>query len=127
MISFHLFSSSPFSVYPGVSSCTRISDKVPAKLGGASHGDTRLLSQFPRHHARSRFRTSIQTLLFRILQQKQNFPEITRSHVQNSPVYRFFIPSMIHVHLAIMSQPNTERNSTMPLPACFVGRWLLAE
>ena len=26
-----------------------------------------------------------------------------------------------------MSQPSTERNSTMPLPAFFVGRWLFAE
>ena len=26
-----------------------------------------------------------------------------------------------------MSQPGTEGNSTMPLPALFVGRWLLAE
>ena len=26
-----------------------------------------------------------------------------------------------------MSQPSTERNSTLPLPALFVGRWLLAE
>ena len=26
-----------------------------------------------------------------------------------------------------MSQPSTEGNSTMPLPAFFVGRWLLAE
>ena len=37
------------------------------------------------------------------------------------------VPSTIHVHLAIMSQPSTERNSTMPLPAFFVARWLLAE
>jgi len=34
---------------------------------------------------------------------------------------------MIHVHLAIMKKPRTERNTTMPLPAFFVGRWLLAE
>ena len=26
-----------------------------------------------------------------------------------------------------MTQPSTERNSTLPLPALFVGRWLLAE
>ena len=26
-----------------------------------------------------------------------------------------------------MSQPSNEGNSTMPLPALFVGRWLLAE
>ena len=26
-----------------------------------------------------------------------------------------------------MSQPSTERNSTLRLPALFVGRWLLAE
>jgi hypothetical protein len=26
-----------------------------------------------------------------------------------------------------MSQPSTEENSTMPLPAFFVSRWLLAE
>jgi len=26
-----------------------------------------------------------------------------------------------------MSQPSTERNSTLPLPALFVGRWLLAD
>ena len=52
---------------------------------------------------------------------------------QNSPgcMFRirqytdFFIPQhspchpMIHVHLAIMSEPSTERNSTMPLPAFF--------
>ena len=29
--------------------------------------------------------------------------------------------------LRSMSQPSTEGNSTMPLPALFVGRWLLAE
>jgi len=34
---------------------------------------------------------------------------------------------MVHAHLAIMSKPSTERNSTMPLPAFFVGRRLLAE
>ena len=114
-------------------SCTRISDKVPGKLGGASTGDTRLLSKIPRHHvARSRFRTSIQTLHIRILQQERSLSEIARLHVQNSPVYRFSSPdfnvsSTIHVHLAIMSQPSTQRNSTMPLPSFFVGRWLLAE
>ena len=104
-----------------VFSCTRISDKVPGKLGGASTGDTRLLSKFPRHHvARSRFRTSIQTSPTGILQQKQSLSEIARLHVQNSPVYRFFIPSfqrVIHDDLAVMSQPSTERNRTIPLPA----------
>jgi len=39
----------------------------------------------------------------------------------------FNVSSTIHVHLAIMSKPSAERNSTMPLPAFFVGRWLLAE
>ena len=70
----------------------------------------------------------------RILQQEQNFSEFARLHVQNSPVYRSFIPRfqrVIHdscsVHLAIMSKPSTERNNTMPLPAFLIGRWLLAE
>ena len=40
----------------------------------------------------------------------------------------FNVSSTIHVHLlAIMSKPSTERNSAMPLPAFFVGPWLLAE
>ena len=113
-------------------SCTRISDKVPGKIGGASTGDTRFLSNFPRHHvARSRFRTSIQTLLIRILQQKQSLSEIARLHVQNSPVTDFFIPRFqraIHDSCSpSKAQPSAERNSTMPLPAFFVGRWLLAE
>jgi len=39
----------------------------------------------------------------------------------------FNVSSTIHVHLAIMSKPSTERNNTMPLPAFLIGRWLLAE
>ena len=111
----------------------RISDKVPGKLGGASTEDTRLLSKFHRHHvARSRFRTSIQMLLIRILQQKQSPSEIARLYFRIRQYTDFSSPDFnlscaIHVHLAIMSQPSTERNSTMPLPAFFVGRWLLAE
>ena len=66
MISFHLISSSPFGVYPSVSSCTRISDKVPGKLG-ASTGGTRLFPDLPDimlpgadFAQASRFRTSTQ-------------------------------------------------------------------
>ena len=39
----------------------------------------------------------------------------------------FNLSSTFHANLAIMSQTSTERNSTMPLPAFFVSRWLLAE
>ena len=39
----------------------------------------------------------------------------------------FNLSSTLHANLAIMSQTSTERNSTMPLPAFFVSRWLLAE
>ena len=113
-------------------SCTRISKKVPGKLGGASTTKTGLLSTFPRHHvARSRFRTSIQTLHIRILQQQQSLSDIARLHVQNSPAYRFLIPRFqraIHDSCSpSKAQPSAERNSTMPLPAFFVSRWLLAE
>ena len=111
---------------------TRISNKVPGKFGGASTTKTGLLSTFPRHHvARSRFRTSIQTLHIRILQQQQSHSDIARLHVQNSPAYRFLIPRFqraIHDSCSpSKAQPSAERNSTMPLPALFVSRWLLAE
>ena len=44
VISFHPLPSGCIQV---CLSCTRISDKVPGKLGGAPTGDTRLLSNFP--------------------------------------------------------------------------------
>ena len=68
----HDFISSHFTLsLRGVSkcvfSCTRISDKVPGKLGGASTGDTRLLQNLPdmmlpeaKFAQASKFRTSIQ-------------------------------------------------------------------
>ena len=58
VISFHPLPSGCIQV---CLSCTRISDKVPGKLGGASTGDTRLLQNKSRHNvARSKIRTSIQ-------------------------------------------------------------------
>lgn len=113
-------------------SCTRISDKVPGKLGGASAGDTKLLSKFPRHHVgRSRFRTSIQTLLIRILQQKHNFSEIARLHFQNLPVCRYFTPKfrrVIHDSCSPSSHVATKHWEKQTAPCrsqLFVGRWLL--
>jgi len=54
----------------------------------------------------------------------QNAPE----HVLRTFMLRkFLVSSMIHVHLTTMSQYNTVGNSTIPLSAVFVGRWLLAE
>ena len=68
MILSHLISPSPLrGVSKCVFSCTRISDKVPGKLGGASTGDTRLLQNLPdmmlpeaKFAQASKFRTSIQ-------------------------------------------------------------------
>ena len=116
-ITWHYFMSSHFILSPSgciqvCLSCTRISDKVPGKLGGAPTGDTRLLSNFPKHHvARSRFRTSIQTLLIRILHQKQSLSEIARLHVQNLPVYNFFIPDF-NVSFAFISLLHWELHWT---------------
>ena len=156
MISSHLISTSPFRVYPSVSShapgsLIKCRGSLVVRLAGIpdyshKHPDfaqaSRILhqkqnfSEFTRHDvARSKIRTSIQI--------SNKHPEFSiRSRIsQNSPdymfrirqKYRLFHPSefpvssMIHVHLAVMSKPSTEINSTMPLPAFFVGRWLLAE
>ena len=91
LISFHL---SLRVVSKCVFSCARISDKVPGKLGGASTGDTRLLQNLPgimlpeaKFAQASRVRASIQNS-----PAEAESSEIARLHVQNSPVYRFFIP-----------------------------------
>ena len=137
MISSHLISPSPFRVCPSVSSHAPGSlIKCRGSLVVRPPGIPDYSHKHPDFAQASR-----------ILHQKQNFSEFTRHdvarskirtefarlHVQNSPEVQIFHPSefpvssMIHVHLAVMSKPSTEINSTMPLPAFFVGRWLLAE
>ena len=114
-------------------SCTRISDKVPGKLGGASTGDTRLLQSLPDimlpeadSAQASRRCLSEFSSRSRISQNSPDYMLRIRQYTDfSSP--DFNLSCTIHAHLAIMSQPSTERNSTMPLPAFFVGRWLLAE
>ena len=89
LISFHPLHSGCFQV---CTSCTRISDKVPGKLGGASTGDARMSSEFARLHVtRSRFRTSTpakapqqKQMIFRIRQIA--FSGFTRVTVQ---IFRF--------------------------------------
>ena len=128
MISSHLISPSPFGVYPSVSSHAPGSLIKCGEAWWCVHRGYQITSEFTRHDvARSKIRTSIQI--------SHTHPQFTiRSRiVQNSPELQIFHPSefpvssTITVHLAIMSKPSTERNSAMPLPAFFVGRWLLAE
>ena len=67
MTCFHFISFHPLPSGCMCLSCTRISDKVPGKLGGESTGDTRLFQNLPDimlpeadFAQASRFRTSIQ-------------------------------------------------------------------
>ena len=122
-ISSHLISPSPFGVYPSVSfraprSLIKCRGSLVVRPPGIPdyfkiYQTSCCQKQSPHKHPE--FAQSS-----RILQQEQNFSEFARLHVQISPVYRFFIPSfqrVIHDDLAVMSQPSTERNRTIPLPA----------
>ena len=93
--SFHLISPSPFRVYPSVSfhapgSLIKCRESLVVRQPGIPdyfkiYQTSCCQKQSPHKHPE--FAQSS-----RILQQKQNFSEFARLHVQNSPVYRSFIP-----------------------------------
>ena len=113
-----------------VLSCTRISDKVPGKLGGSSTGDTRILQNAPDEMLPEAVYAQAARMLSRTLHQSRLKCRskchartlqslIQNIHPQNSPCHPYVFP--------VIPQHSIERNSTMPLPAFFVGRWFPAE